>query len=127
MKISKGQWTLLAGDAVVLLLVNLYGLASHEMMAAAGSSVWRTFLPWLAAWVVVGWYVGVFDTEKAKQPGQLWRPFWAMILASPLGGFLRSALLGTDVIVMFVVVFGGFSALGITLWRGIYRVMNNRK
>jgi len=127
MKITKQQWVLLAGDAVVLLLVNLYGILSHQMMADTGNSLWRTFLPWLAAWVLVGWHVGVFDPQYARQPRQLWRPFWAMILASPLGGFLRGAMLGSDVVVLFVVIFGGFSTLSITAWRALYWFITTRK
>jgi hypothetical protein len=127
MKLTKTQWTLLGGDTIVLLLVTLYGLASHDMMNQAAADVWRTFLPWLVAWLLIGWPVGVFDPGKANQAKQLWRPFWGMILASPLGGFLRSAALGSDVIVLFVVVFGGISAIAITFWRAVYWFFTTRR
>lgn len=127
MKLTRTHWTLLVGDTIVLLLVTLYGLASHEMMNQAAADIWRTFLPWLVAWLLVGWHVGVFDPEKIEHANQLWRPFWGMILASPLGGFLRSAVLGNDVIVLFVVVFGGISAIAITIWRAVYWFITNRR
>jgi hypothetical protein len=43
-----------------------------------------------------------------------------MILASPVAGFLRAALLDRVVIVIFVVLFGGICALAVTTWRGLY-------
>ena len=50
-----------------------------------------------------------------------------MILAAPLAGFLRAAWLGTDVVVIFVVIFGGLSALAVSAWRGVYWLLARRR
>lgn len=111
---------LLIGDAIVLALVTLYGFKTHGTLSTAGAHMLTTFLPWLAAWLLVAPHVGVFHSEYLREPRDLWRPFWAMLLASPLGGLLRAVWLGGTVLPVFVAVFGGISALGILLWRALF-------
>jgi len=120
MHLSKSQTIVLAGDALVLALITLYGLNIHQMLSSAPTMIWRTFLPWLVAWALMGFYVNAFDLHDISLPNALLRPLWGMILAAPLAGFLRAALLGTDVVVIFVVIFGGLSALAVSAWRGVY-------
>lgn len=127
MRLSKSQKVILFGDAVVLALVTLYGLASHEMLDNAGTDIWRTFLPWLVAWVVMGWHVGVFEVEEIGLGQAIVLPIWSMILASPLAGFLRAVLLDRDVVVLFVLIFGGISALAVATWRGLYWLLARRR
>ena len=126
MRLSKSQTIVLGGDALVLALVTFYGFATHQMLSSALTMIWRTFLPWLAAWILIGMYVRAFDIENISLPNALLRPLWGMILASPLAGFLRAALLGTDVVVIFVVTFGGLSALAVSAWRGVYWLLARR-
>lgn len=127
MRLSRLQVILLIGDAAALALVTVYGLAMHDMLSSAGTAIWRTFVPWLAAWVLVGWYVGVYEVEESGLWPVLGRPLWAMVLASPVAGFLRAALLGRDVVVVFVVIFGGISALTVTAWRGLFWLFVRRR
>ena len=126
-RLSKPQTVLLAGDVIVILLMTLYGFFSHQMLSTAGGRLWSTFLPWVAAWTLVAPNLGVFDEEKVRNSRDLWRPFWAMILASPIAGFIRAVWLGEDVMPIFVVVFGGFCALGVLAWRSIYQFIASRR
>ena len=126
-RLSKTQSILLGGDVVVILLMTLYGFSSHQTLPTAGARLWSTFLPWVVAWLLVAPSLGVFDEEKVRNSRDLWRPFWAMILASPIAGFLRALWLGEDVTPLFVVIFGGFCALGILAWRAIYRFFASRR
>ncbi len=119
---------LLAGDALMLALVTLAGLATHDELGQAGRRLWPTFLPLLAAWLLAAPHLGVFDPQKTRQVRSLWRPFWAMLLAAPLGALLRSLWLGSSaVIVDFVLVMGGLSALALLAWRCLFWVFFQRK
>ncbi|MEK6255881.1 MAG: hypothetical protein N2C13_01015, partial [Chloroflexota bacterium] len=55
------------------------------------------------------------------------RPFLGMVLASSFAGLLRGLSMGADVVPIFVVVFGGISAIAVAVWRVIYfSVLKNR-
>lgn len=127
LNVSREQAILLLGDTLVLALVTLYGLGIHETLSSAGTDIWRTLVPWLAAWLLVGRHVGVFEVQGLSLRHALGRAFWGMILASPVAGFLRAAWLGKDVVVVFVVIFGGISALSVTAWRGLYWMLMKQR
>ena len=110
----------IAGDSITLALVTLVGFATHDELGTAGFRLLTTFIPLLVAWLLVAPHLGVFDPQRLREPLQLWRPFWAMILAAPLAGWLRGAWLNAPVIPIFVAVLGGVSALALLLWRSIY-------
>lgn len=119
---------LLAGDLVALAGVTLYGFASHETVLTAGSHMLTTFLPLVVSWLLVGPHLGVFDLQRARDARQLWRPFWAMVLAGPMAAWMRSVLLGgTPILPLFVVVLGGFAAIGLLVWRLLYWLAFRRK
>lgn len=118
---------LILGDAAVLGGVTLIGFARHQTFEAGVVRMLMTFLPWVIAWLLVAPHLGVFDEGKTSQWWQLWRPFWAMILASPLAAFLRALWLGGLVRPIFVVVLGGVAALTLTVWRGGYWLVVARK
>ena len=126
-KISFTQSVILIGDLIVLLLVTLLGYVTHQAMAVADDRLWATWLPWTAAWLLVAPHLGAFDLQLMKDPRQLWRPFWAMVLASPMGGMLRGFWLDRPVIPLFIVVFGGLAALSIAAWRAAYWVFFTRR
>jgi len=117
---------LLVGDAIVLLLVTFIGFASHERLSLGILRILSTFVPLLTGWTLIGFHVGVFDPAKTADPRQLWRPFWAMVLAGPFAGWMRALFLGTGVAPIFVVVLGGISALSLLAWRALYLVLSAR-
>ena len=86
-----------------------------------------TFAPLVAAWCLVAPHLGVFDLSRVGEPLQLWRPFWAMILATPLAAWLRGLWLETAIEVSFVAVLALTSALGILIWRAIYALWIKQK
>jgi hypothetical protein len=117
----------LAGDIIVILIMTLYGFASHQTLPTAETRLWQTFVPWVAAWLLIAPNLGVFDEGKRGDWRYLWRPFWAMILTSPIAGFLRALWLGADSPPLFVVIFGGFCALGILAWRTLHWFVTARR
>ncbi len=116
---------LLAGDLITLALVTVIGFATHGEAATAGSRMLTTFAPLTIAWFFVAPFFGVYEPQRAADYRQLWRPFWAMVVAGPMAGWLRSVLLGivnqnglnTPILPVFVVVLGGFAALAVLVWR----------
>jgi hypothetical protein len=111
---------LVAGDILVLLLVTIFGFATHGEFGSAGLRMLTTFVPLVVAWALVAPHLGAFDLEKSSQVGQLWRPFWAMVLAGPLAAWLRGTLLNTPIVPIFVVVLGGICAIALLVWRFLY-------
>jgi hypothetical protein len=113
-------WILIAGDVLVLLLVTVFGFATHGELGNAGLRMLTTFVPLVVAWVLVAPHLGAFDLEKSSQPDQLWRPFWAMVLAGPWAAWMRGAWLNAPIIPVFVVVLGGICALALLVWRFLF-------
>jgi len=126
MKSSSTVW-LLIGDIFVLGLVTLYGFASHDELGTAGSRMLTTFIPLVGAWILISPWLGVFKAEYAANPRQLWRPFWAMVLAGPMAAWLRGAWMQRPILPLFVVVLGGVSALALLAWRALYWIIFSRR
>lgn len=82
-----------------------------------------TFLPLVAAWLLVAPHLGAFDADRVADIGQIWRPFWAMVLAAPMAGFLRGLWLGRPVPPVFILVIGGISALAMVVWRAVHGIL----
>jgi ABC-type xylose transport system permease subunit len=126
MKSSSKVWVII-GDILVLGLVTLFGFASHDELDTAGTRMMTTFVPLVLAWVLVSPWLGVFRTEITDNPRQLWRPFWAMVLAGPMAAWIRGTWLQRPIVPLFVVVLGGVSALALLAWRTIYWLLISRR
>ena len=125
MRLSKVIWILI-GDAIALVLVTVYGFATHETLGTAGTRLLTTFIPLLVAWLLIAPYLGVYQLSLVGEFRQLWRPFWAMVLAAPFAAWMRAAWLGTAILPVFVVVLGGVSALALLAWRFLYWLITTR-
>jgi hypothetical protein len=125
---------LVAGDIITLALVTVFGFASHGEAGTAGLRMLTTFAPLIVAWFFVAPFFGVYESQRAANYRQLWRPFWAMIVAGPMAAWLRSVMLGmtnqnglnTPIWPVFVVVLGGVAALAVLAWRLIAAVFMTR-
>jgi hypothetical protein len=111
---------LLAGDTLIFALVTVTGFNQHHELGSAGLRLFTTFLPLVAAWLLVAPFLGVFDAGHAADPRQLWRPFYAMLLAAPLAAWMRGAWLYRPIEPVFVLVLGGACALALAVWRILY-------
>lgn len=117
---SGGIAGLLAGDIVIFALVTITGFVQHNELGSAGLRMLTTFLPLVAAWLLFAPFSGVLTSSRAADPSQLWRPFYAMLLAAPLAAWLRGVWLNQAVVPIFVLVLGGVSALALLAWRTLY-------
>jgi Protein of unknown function (DUF3054) len=124
---SSRNYLLLVGDALVLGIVTMAGFASHGTLGTAGQRMLTTFIPLLVSWILIAPHLRVFDREQLGDWRQLWRPFWAMVLAAPMAAFLRGAMLGSPILPIFVVVLGGISALALLAWRVVVWFVQSRR
>lgn len=118
--LNRSQILLFLGDVIVLGGVTLAGFASHGTAGTAGSRMLTTFFPLVIAWGLLAPVLGVYDLRRIVDASQLWRPFWAMVLAAPMAAFLRGAWLRAPIQPVFVIVLGGVSALSLLAWRSLY-------
>ncbi len=115
------RW-LLAGDAFAILVVTMIGFLTHY----GAIQNWRwltTFLPVLAAWLIVAPWLGVYRSETSRQVRQVWRPALAALLSAPLAATFRGLWLNAAVLPIFVVVLGLTNALGLLLWRLVWSLV----
>lgn len=120
------RYYLIIGDILTLAIVTVIGFASHSTAGTAGSRMLTTFIPLLVAWLLIAPHLKVYDHDVALDGRQLWRPFWAMVLAGPMAAWLRGLLLNSPIQPLFVIILGGVSALAILAWRGLYWLLMTR-
>lgn len=122
----KQRFWLLAGDLLALAAFTLLGFATHgETGLQFLPRMATTFLPALAAWMLVAWPLQVYNLSLARQGRNLWRPLYAMCLAGPLAVLLRALWLQGVVIPIFGVVFTATGALALFLWRALWLWISN--
>lgn len=114
---------LIAGDFAALALITAIGFASHGTLDTAGPRMLSTMIPLIAAWAATAPFLGAYELERAVDKRQLWRPFWAMILAGPLAAWLRGIWLGAPILPLFVLILTGVGALGILIWRTTFTLL----
>ena len=125
MRSAKLSW-LIIGDTITLALVTVFGFASHGTLGSAGMRILSTFIPLLVSWFLIAPHLGVYKLEQASDARQLWRPFWAMVLAAPFAAWMRGAWLNMPILPIFVVILGGVSALSLLAWRFLYWLVLRR-
>ena len=117
---------LIIGDIITLIIVTIIGFASHGTAGSAGTRMLTTLLPLAAAWFLISPHLKVYDKYLVFDWQQLWRPFWSMVLAAPMAAWMRGVILNSPILPLFVVILGGFSALGILAWRALFLLVLNR-
>lgn len=117
---------LIFGDVITLMLVTLFGFSTHGTLPSAGTRVLTTFVPLVLSWFLVAPLLGAYNLGWAADLRQLWRPFWAMVVAGPFAAWMRGMWLSAPIIPIFVLVLGGISALAILAWRIIYWLIVSR-
>jgi hypothetical protein len=124
---AKQLAVLFFGDCITLGLVTILGFASHGTASTAGGRMLTTLVPLLISWLLLAPHLGAFDLARIADLRQLWRPFWAMVLAGPMAAWMRGVWLNAPILPVFVVVLGGISALGLLAWRALYALVISRK
>lgn len=111
---------LLLGDVIAIGVVTLLGFATHDTLGTAGARMLTTFLPWVTGWMLIAPWLGLYEDGVVAAQRELWRPFWAMCLTSPLAAFLRGWMIGRPSTQVFVLVMMGVAGVTMMLWRVVY-------
>ena len=118
---------LILGDILTILITTLIGFATHnELKSEFLLRMFAAIVPLAIAWFILAPWFGLFQLEITSNPKHLWRPVLAMIFAAPLAGLLRGLILQSDIVPIFIIVFGATSALGMVVWRAIYFAFNRK-
>ncbi|HXF83751.1 MAG TPA: DUF3054 family protein [Anaerolineales bacterium] len=121
------RYILIFGDIVVLAIITLIGFAAHrEADPSYLPRMGATFIPLTLAWFLLSFQLGLFQPEIASSPKALWKPAYTMLFAAPLAVTLRGLLLNTPLLPIFALVLTFSSAVGMTLWRGIYLLLTRK-
>ncbi|MEP7133803.1 MAG: DUF3054 family protein [Chloroflexota bacterium] len=119
--------TLITGDILALLITTLIGFITHRegdlSFAFRFSAI---YFPLSIAWFLLAPWFGLFQSETASNPKQLWRPVLSMLFAGPLAVVLRGLILNAPIIPIFAVVLSATSAFGMFVWRALYFFMNRQ-
>ena len=125
---TKASWILYTGDILTIAIVILIGFATHgETALSFLPRMGAIFIPLMISWFLLAPWIGLFQQEIISHLNQLWRPAFAILFAAPLAAVLRGLILNAPIIPIFVIVLGGTLWLGMTIWRGIYFLMNRKK
>jgi hypothetical protein len=124
---SRTLSVLIVGDILTLAAVTWAGFATHgETSLDLLPRMMTTFLPLLVSWFLIAPLLGLFSVGTTQNPRQLWRPVYAALLAAPLFGVLRAAMLNGIVLPLFVLIMGASAALGMLLWRILFIFIQRR-
>jgi hypothetical protein len=124
---QKSRWSLIIGDTITLGIITIIGFASHgETDLSFLPRMSTTFVPLVVSWFLIAPWLGLFDTQIASNPQQLWRPPLAMLLAAPMASILRATLLNGTALPLFTLVLGGSAAVGIFVWRSVWLWISQR-
>ena len=118
----KGNTTvwLVAGDGLALLILTVIGFVTHrEVGLQFAPRMAATWIPLLVGWFGLAPALGLYDSERVRRAGQLWRPALTAFFAAQLAVTLRGLWLQAAVLPTFALVLGATSALGMTVWRGL--------
>jgi len=124
---------LIPGDILAILIVTVVGFAAHGEAGAGSPSLFiillrmaATCFPLSISWFLLAPWFGLFQQEFTSNPKHLWRSAFAMFFSAPLAVVLRGLILDEPIIPIFAVVLAVTSAFGMSLWRGIYLLLNRK-
>ena len=124
---SSGRvYILVAGDILVMGLVTLFGFYSHGTLASAGLRIFSTFIPLTISWFLVAPFMGCYNPIMWGDYKQVWRPLYAVVIASPLAAWMRGFWLQTPIQPLFVLIIGAVAGLGMLAWRLVYAFLSSR-
>mgnify|MGYP005816187023 CR=1 FL=1 len=120
-------YSLVAGDALAMIVFTVAGFARHDELVGAGLRLLSTFIPLCLAWGVTAPWLGLYDLGVISQPRQLLRILPAALIAAPLAGWLRGLALDAPIIPLFVLVMAAMVAALMLVWRTLWLFLAFRR
>jgi hypothetical protein len=118
---------LITGDIIVFLIVTLIGFIQHATLTTAGWRILATFIPLVAAWLIVSPGFGVFSDAGSQPVRWVLKAVWAALIAVPTAALFRGLWLNSPILPIFVMVLAAASALLMFIWRGLFCYLSSRK
>jgi hypothetical protein len=117
----KRKYTLILGDVIALTIITLIGFAAHKQATPSfAPRMLTTFIPALIAWFALAPFFGLFDAAITSNWKQLWRVIYVSVIGGAILAILRAAMLGGVALPLFAWIIGISTAVGMTLWRGLW-------
>lgn len=114
---------LILGDVLAIAILTIIGFATHgETELSFLPRMAAVFFPTLIAWFMLAPWFGLFDEKILGEWKNLYRILLAAIFAGPFALVLRAFVLNAPIIPIFAAVFASSSALGMAVWRAIYKL-----
>lgn len=114
---------LIIGDVIAIAILTVIGFATHgETDLSFLPRMAAVFFPTLAAWFGLAPFLGLFNPKETGDFRSFWRIPLAVVFAGPLALVIRGIWLNTPIIPIFAMVFVSTSALGLLVWRAIYKL-----
>lgn len=122
------HWPLvLTGDVGVYVVTTLAGFLSHGTLTAdAWDRMLATFLPFLASWLTLAPFLGLYQRDRCADVSGLGRAALAVLFSAPMGGLLRGLWLDSPVLPLFVLIMMGVASALMLLWRGFVMLLLRR-
>jgi hypothetical protein len=119
------RYVLVPGDLLTLGGITLMGFATHnELGPSYLPRMAASFLPLTLGWFLIAPWFGLFQKEILENAKQLWRPLVVMLIVGALAAIVRSFVLDTPIIPIFVLVLSTTSAMSMIFWRSIYLIVS---
>ena len=117
----RSQRTLIGGDFIVITLFVILGLSSHDGISLEGWA--RNALPLIAAWLVIGLPLGVYQTEIAiNLRAVLQRVAIAWPIAAMTGLVTRYLVVGHGLELSFIIATILTNLVMLLAWRTAYSI-----
>ncbi len=123
---NSSRLILLAGDTAVCAIVTVAGFATHSEVNAV-ARMFTTFIPLLAAWLVIAPWFGLYLPVETRRPTSLLKTALAAVIAAPMAAFLRGLWLNAPILPVFILVIAGTTAAGLCIWRAVWLVIARRE
>ena len=111
---------------MALILVTLIGFGTHGTLVSGAQRLLATGLPMILAWLLAAWPMGLLGDALPGGHKAYLKLAYAMLLAAPLGIWLRSLWLNDSAEPVFTLVMGLVSLAGLVIWRGGYTILRQR-
>jgi hypothetical protein len=117
--------SIIVGDAIVLLLVTIYGFVSHYGVSFDVNKIFSSFIPWWGVWTIFAIYLDLYDDRIILDAKSFWRIIVAIIITAPIATLLRNFWLTGSFgpfEPFFMIMFGSTATAALIAWRLVHRM-----
>lgn len=118
---------LILGDTIAIAILTYIGFIFHNQTEPSIRML-VVFLPMLLGWFLLAPWFGLFnENNPLTYLSLLWRISLVMLFVSPFAVILRAAWYNSIAMPIVALALGATTALGIYIWRLMYRFIAKKK